>query len=43
MKVNKNVLKLLAREINKDSVYNLLVAIIQHVDDKYDYNGDNEE
>ena len=40
MKVNKNVLRLLAKEAKTDSVYNLLSAVIQHVTDKYDYNGD---
>lgn len=39
MKVNKNVLKLIAREANKDAIYNLLVAIIQHVEGNYDYTG----
>lgn len=38
--INKNVLKLLAKEANKDSVYNLLFAIIQHMSNKYDHNGD---
>lgn len=40
MIINKNVLKLLAKEANKASVYNLLLAIIQHMSDKYDYNSD---
>lgn len=40
MKINKNVLKLLAKEANKASVYNLLLAIIQHISDKYDHNAD---
>ena len=40
MKINNKVLRLLAKEAKTDSVYNLMSAIIQHVTDKYDYNGD---
>lgn len=40
MKINNKVLRLLAKEAKTDSVYNLLSAVIQHVTDKYDYNGD---
>lgn len=40
MKIHSNVLELVANNATKQSIKNLVFAIINHVSDKYDYNGE---
>ena len=40
MKIHNNVLELVANNATKQSIKNLVFAIINHVSDKYDYNGE---
>ena len=40
MKIHSNVLELVANNATKQSIKNLIFAIINHVSDKYDYNGE---
>lgn len=39
MKIHTNVLELVANNATKQSIKNLVFAIINHVSDKYDYDG----
>lgn len=40
MKIHTNVLELVANNATKQSIKNLVFAIINHVSDKYDYTGE---
>ena len=40
MKIHSNVLELVANNATKQSIKNLVFAIINHVSDKYDYTGE---